>query len=213
MSIVAYYARLTPLDLDALRADPERFWRLPPMPWDLVQDCGPAASECHYADKDWQVLSWLCSEGGRAEERDTAVRYRALSNPAPRDADAFSTALRREAEALGFQYVDPGTLPPDPVLRALKGSREAEGSTIPHLGLHATVFTPADVRLLSVALDALDETWLGARFDVHEMRVLDFPADCEETELDEFFLPQLARIKALYGRAARAGQNVVVVMS
>jgi hypothetical protein len=217
MGVVAYYARMNESDVNALKLDPEQYWQLDEMPWDLTKAVDSGASECLYIDKDWQVLSWLCSARGRAEERyqaalvqmDLRVNDEGLSG-----AGEFKAALAREAEAMGFPYVDPRELPADPVLKAIQGRRHGDdGPTVSNLGLAASAFSPQEVQLLATALNGLDEAWLRERFDVGEMEALALPSDCEATELDEFYLPQLERLRALYNRAASAGQHVVVVRS
>ena len=114
---------------------------------------------------------------------------------------------------MGFPYVDPNKLSLDPALGAIQGRSDDAGPTIPNLGVSATSFSPSEVQKLAAALNALEDAWLRERLDVREMEVLGLPADYEETELDEFYLPQLARVRALYNRATKAGQHVVVVMS
>lgn len=211
MSVVASYARVSEADLSALEVDPDRFWQLSEMDWSLAKAADAGASERLYIDKDWQVLSWLCSDVGRAEERYQA----ALMNVDPSiGADGFKMALAQEVEAMGYEYVDPRDLPNDPVLTALQGRREGDdGATIRNLGMAAAAFRPDEVVALAAALNGLEEAWLRARFDVAEMDALAMPADCEPSELDEFYLPQIERLKALYARAAQAGQHVVVVIS
>lgn len=212
MSIVAYYARVADADLKSLREDPERYWKLQEMPWDLSDKVGPSGSEVLYLDKDWQVLSWLCSDLGRAEERRQAALMSV--DLGVHDKVAFKAELKKGVEALGLSYVDPDTLPLDPVLTAIQGRREGdEGEAIADLGLAAVVFVPSEVRSLLSSLEALDEDALRERFDIDEMEALALPTDGEETELDEFVLPQLRRLKTLYSRAAAAGQHVVLVMS
>ena len=132
----------------------------------------------------------------------------------PSGAGESETSLAREFEAMALPYVDPSELPSDPVLMAIQGRREGDGGlTIADLGLAASAFNPHDVQLLATALNGIEEVWLRERFDTGEMKTLDLPGDCEATELDEFYLPQLERLKALYNRAASAGQHVVVVIS
>lgn len=93
MSVVASYARVSQADLEALKADPERFWRLGEMDRDLAKAADVSVSERLDIDKDWLVLSWLCSDVRRAEERYQA----ALMNVDPSlDGDRFKTALTQE---------------------------------------------------------------------------------------------------------------------
>ena len=212
MSVVAYYARVGEPDLSVLRSDPEKFWDLGEMSWDLTKQVDVRASECLYADKEWQVLSWLCSETGRAEERHQAALMEV--DPSIPDADAFKAALAQQLESMGFSYADPRELAQDPVLTAIQGRREGdEGATIADLGLGAAVFNPQEVHRLAAALNGLDEGWVRERFDIEEMEALSMGGDYEETELDEFYLPALKRLQTLYNRAANAGQHVLVVMS
>ena len=211
MSVIASYARVSQADLEALKADPERFWRLREMDRDLGNAANVEASERLDIDKDWVVLSWLCSDVGRAEERYQA----ALMNvDTSLDDDRFKTALAREAAAMGFEYIDPRDLPDEPLLTALQGRREGDcGPTVSGLGMAAADLQPDEVVVLAAALSKLEEAWLRARFDIDEIVMLGLPADGEASELDEFYLPQLERLQALYARAAQAGQHVVVVIS
>lgn len=212
MGVVAYYARVNEADLETLRRDPEQFWKLSEMPWDLATTHDAAASERLYVDKDWQVLSWLCSDMGRAEERYSAALMDV--DMSIEDPEAFKTAIAKQVEAMGFQYIDPREMPNDPVLSAMQGRRDGgDGKALGELGLGSAVFTPTEAGHLASALGNLSESWLRERFDVAEMEALCLPADCEESELDEFYLPQLTRIQTLYNRAAAVGQHVVVVMS
>ncbi|MBP7704308.1 MAG: DUF1877 family protein [Caulobacter sp.] len=215
MSTVASYARMKADEVAALTRDPEQYWRLDEMPHDLSVSADVGASERLEIDKDWQVLSWLCSPLGRVEERQqaglVAMDYQTLDNR--NEPGVFQAALAKAVEKLGFRYLDPGELSEDPILKALQGRRAGdEGPSIADLGLAAAAFAPEEVRALAAALNSLEEDWLRERFDVREMETLGLPSDYEETELDEFYLPQLERLKALYNRAAAAGQHVVVVI-
>jgi hypothetical protein len=98
------------------------------------------------------------------------------------------------------------------VLNAIQG-RQREDQRITDLGLSAAVFAPDEVDSLLSALNGISESNLRAGFDVKEIEVLQLPGDWEESELDEFYLPQLNRIRTLYSRAASARQRVIVVMS
>ncbi len=213
MSVVAYYARVNDTDLNAVKSDPEKFWGLNEMSWDLTKTADIGTSECLYVDKDWQVLSWLCSETGRAEERHQAALMGV--DPSIRGVDALKAALSQQLESMGCKYVDLDGLPQDPVLTAIQGRREGDaGPTIADLGLGAAaVFDPNEVKRLAAALNDLDEAWLRGRFDVAEMEALCMGGDYEATELDEFYLPQLKRLQTLYNRAVNARQHVVVVIS
>src|SRR5690606_2169026 len=101
--------------------------------------------------------------------------------------DAFKAALAREVAAMGLVWVDPDSLPIDPVLAAIQGRREqSQSADIADFGLHATVFTPDEVQTLSSALNAIDLDQLRERFDVREIEALGLGGDWEESELDEF---------------------------
>lgn len=217
MGMVAYYARVSREELELLKSNPDDFWQLPEMSWNLDDAVEPAASECLYIDKDWLILSWLCSPVGRAEERNQTALMRASTrraNGEPLEGEAFTAAMIEESEALGFTYTDASTLPDDPVLTAIQGRRQGDdGATIADLGAVASAFDPQEVSKLASALNALRTTELRENFDVAEMDQLGLPTDGEESELDEFLLPQVERVKALYNRALAAGQFVVVVIS
>jgi hypothetical protein len=90
---------------------------------------------------------------------------------------------------------------------------EDGGETIEGLGLGACVFSPSEVADLAKALGRLDETWLRNRYDIEEFVALNLPGDGESSEFDEFYLPTLKRLTALYDRAAEQNQHLVVVMS
>jgi hypothetical protein len=89
-----------------------------------------------FADKDWQVLSWLCSTVGRAEERQQAAL--ALMDNFYLEGGAFKRAIAGKAEAMGYAWVDPNSLPDDPVLNALQGRRSGDkGPVLADLGFGA----------------------------------------------------------------------------
>jgi hypothetical protein len=226
MGMAAYYARLSTDQVEVLTRDPGLFWTRPEMPEGGV--AGGAArlwvdmawqdtSQLLYLDKDWQILSWLCSLLGNVEERNQAAFMRVIErkeNGEDLSAEsAFKAALAEETVALGFPYLDPDSLPADPVLTAIQGRREGDdGARIADLGMAASVFNPDEVKMLSAALAGIDETAMRYRFDIEEMEILDLPGDWQETDFDEFYFPQLQHLRALYSRAAEAGQYVVVVI-
>lgn len=213
MSMVAYYARMSSTDLVLLRADVDGFWKLPEMPWDLSDRIGPDGAETLYIDKDWKVLSWLCSETGRAEQRNETAHFSALRSRDGGDSEELAVSLARAAEKLGFSYVNPRDLPDDPLLAAIQGHRTGdEKATIAGLGLAAVVFDPTEVNSLSSALNRVNEAALREHFEVDEMMLHDLPIE-EPTDFEEFCLPAFERLKTLYARASNAGQHVVVVIS
>jgi hypothetical protein len=211
MSVIASYARVGAEDLERIRAKPDVFWQIAEMPWD-GSATAPEASERLELDKMWEGLSWLCSPLGRAEAHHMAAVMNI--DIGIEGKEAFKTALAKEVSAMGLSWVDPDTLPADPVLAAIQGRKgENQTSDIAEFGLHACVFSPAEVQELSSALNAINLDQLRDRFDVREIEALSLPGDWEESELDEFYLPSLARLKNLYANAAEGGQHVVVVMS
>lgn len=212
MGITASYARVRTADLEGIRTDPEHYWSLEEMAWDLSDKVGPAGSERLYADKDWETLSWLCSPLGRAEAHHQAVVINV--DLGIKDHKAFKEAVAAEVAAMGLVYVDPDTLLDDPILTAFQGRRGADQTAdIAELGLHASVFNPEEARTLLLALNSVEEDDLRQRFNVAEIEALQLPGDWQESELDEFYLPALNRIRTLYARAVAAGQHVVVVIS
>lgn len=216
MSLRASYARLTKADAEALRADPALFRKIPRMPFDLSDNPTPNDSEWLNLDREWLSLSFLCSAVGRAEERNNAAFDRVMDCKASGEdlsADgALRAALVREAEKLGYTYVDPEELADDPVLNAIQGRRgEDEGDIIENLGGGATLFSPAEVVALAEALANINEADMRDAFDIEEMEALYIPNDGDESDLEEFLLPQLRALQTLYERAARAEQYVVVV--
>jgi hypothetical protein len=211
MSVIASYARVRTSDLERIRADPEAFWEIDEMPWDL-SETDPQNSEGLELDKMWDNLSWLCSPLGRAEAHHMAALVRmGIGN---KDKHAVKAALAREVAAMGLTWVDPDSLPDDLVLSAIQGRRgENQTADIAELGLNASVFTPEEVASLSSALNTIDLDELRGRFDVREIETLRLGGNWEESELDEFYLPSFFRLRTLYSRAATAGQHVIVVMS
>lgn len=216
MSLRASYARLTKADAEALRADPGLFRKIPRMPFDLSENPTPDGSEWLNLDREWLSLSFLCSAVGRAEERNNAAFDRVMdckANGEDLSAEgAFKAALEREAKKLGYTYVDPEELADDPVLNAIQGRRgEDEGDIIENLGGGATLFSPAEVVALAEALANVKEADMRDAFDIEEMEALYVPNDGDESDIEEFLLPQLRALQTLYARAARAEQCVVVV--
>jgi hypothetical protein len=211
MSVIASYARVSTSDLERIRLEPDDFWYIEEMPWDL-RETDPQNSERLEIDKMWDNLSWLCSPLGRAEAHHMAALVRV--DMGIKDKDAFKAALAREVASMGLAWVDPDTLPDDPVLSAIQGRRgENQTADIADFGLNASVFTPEEVVNLSSALNAIDLDELRKRYDVREIEALRLGGDWEQSELEEFYLPTLNRLRTLYTRAASAGQNVIVVMS
>jgi hypothetical protein len=216
MSLRASYARLAKADAEALRADPELFRKIPRMPFDLSDNPNPHGSEWLNLDREWLSLSFLCSAVGRAEERNNAAFDRVMDCKASGEdlsADgAFKAALVREAEKLGYTYVDPEELADDPVLHAIQGRRgEDEGDVIENLGGGATLFSPTEVAALAEALANVRQADMRDAFDIEEMEALFIPNDGAESDLEAFVLPQLRALQTLYARAARAEQYVVVM--
>lgn len=211
MGIVASYARANPPEVERIRERPDAFWEIQEMPWDLSK-LVPAASERLEIDKMWENLSWLCSPLGRAEAHHMAALIHV--DIGIKDKGAFKAALAKQVAAMGLTWVDPDTLPDDPVLSAIQGRRgENQAADIPDFGLHASVFAPEEVVELSSALDALHLNEMRDRFDVREIEAIQLGGDWEESELDEFYLPMFDRLKTFYSRAAAARQHVIVVMS
>lgn len=211
MGITASYARVSSSDLDGIRAEPDEFWEVEEMSWDL-SETAPKISERLELDKMWDNLSWLCSPLGRAEAHQMAALVRIGTRIKAKD--EFKAALAKEVARMGLIWVDPDTLPDDPILSAIQGRRgNDQKSDIPDCGLHASIFTPAEVENLYSALSALNLDDLRKRFVVREIEALQLAGDWEEYELEKFYLPAFQRLKTLYGRAARAGQHVIVVMA
>jgi Domain of unknown function (DUF1877) len=211
MGVVAYYARVNEADLDTLRRDPEQFWELSEMSWDVADPFDQQASEYLSVDKDYEVLSWLCSDSGRAHARYSQALIRV--DVSVEDRAVFTAAVIKQHEAMGFEYTHHRDIPDDPVLDAIQGrNRGDDGKAIAGLGLASALFNPEESKELAAALNNLDETWLRGRFDVAEMEEFCMPSDYEESEFDELYLPQLKRLQALYNRAVAAGQHVIVAM-
>jgi hypothetical protein len=216
MSTRASYARLTQADAEALRENPELFRKLRRMSFDPNENPAPDESEWLNLDREWLTLSWLCSAVGRAEERNEVALAEVLACKADGEdlsADgAFKAALTREAQRLGFSYIDPADMADDPVLSAIQGRRARdEGETIENLGMSAALFSPAEVRALANALASIQEDDMREVFDIEEMEMLGLPNDGEDSDFEEFYLPQLRRLQTLYARAVQAEQFIAVV--
>jgi Domain of unknown function (DUF1877) len=215
MGVVASYARMDAEDVEELHDDPDVFWELQER-WTSANQPDADALTFLYLDKDWENLSWLCSALGRVEARNEAafirVSERKFGGEDFSAAGSFQAALSEESEAMGFRYVDPDSLPDDPVLKAIQGRRKGDvGPMIDGLGT-ASVWRPEEVRMLAQALDRVSESEMRERFDVGEMEVLGLPGDGEMSDLEDFILPQFRRLRALYNRAAQDDQCVVVVL-
>src|SRR5690242_8635860 len=120
MGITASYARVNQADLEAIRAEPDDFWEVDEMPWDL-SEAALHKSERLEIDKMWDNLSWLCSPLGRAEAHQMAASVRV--GVGIKGKDAYKAALAQEVARMGLTWIDPETLPDDPILSAIQGRR------------------------------------------------------------------------------------------
>lgn len=211
MSIVSYHARVDESLLDALPTNPDLFRTLP-------EKAGPAEAELLYIDKDWWALSWLLSAKAREEQKHEAVIFavaRHESDAENRDKAAWEAAKAREAAKLGVELVDTQLMPDDPALIAIqgRGPRDARLAEVSYYGGRA--IPPAEVASLSAALNRITAADLRAQFDPRTMEDLGVAGilwtEEEPDVLDTILIPIFDSLKALYDRAARAGQYVLVV--
>lgn len=211
MSIVSYHARVDERVLAALPTNPDLFWELP-------KKAGPAEVESFYIDKDWSALSWLLSAKKREEQKYDAVQFalaRRKIDVEKRDNETWHAAMAREASKLGFELVETEGMPDDPALIAIEG-RGPSDARLAGIGYGGRVFVPTEVAALSAALDRITEADMRAHFDPKAMEEFDVAGlpwtDEEEADsLDKILIPIFNGLKAFYGRAARAGQYMLVV--
>lgn len=195
MSVVVYYARLSPEQLERLANSPERARSL----------ILAGGSESHpdfpdlgrlYLDRAYEPVAWLLSPLARAE----ADHMRRLGeNPnEPRE------AARGRVAAID-------AMPIDPAYEALHGSRSYVDDRFA-IGLGSpAVFPVAKVRALSAALDEIWRADLERGFDREEM-IRDGMRYCDEDDImDEYILPEFKRLQVFY-RAAAANNQVVMVV-
>ncbi|HLG90139.1 MAG TPA: DUF1877 family protein [Alphaproteobacteria bacterium] len=210
MSIVSYHARVDGSLLGALQTDPDLFCALP-------RNAGPAEAELLFIDKDWQALSWLLSAKAREEQKHEAVQFalmRRKDGAEKPDKLAWEAAKAREASELGIELVDTKLMPDDPALIAIEG-RGPRDARLAELGYGGRVFVPTEVANLTAALDRITEADMRAHFDPQAMEDFDVAGilwtEEEPDVLDAILIPIFNGLKAFYGRAARAGQYVLVV--
>jgi hypothetical protein len=210
MSIVSYHARVGEGFLEALRTNPDLFWELP-------QKAGPAEEELLFIDKDWRALSWLLSAKAREEQKHEAVQFAVMRSErgvAKSDRLPWGDARAQEASKRGIELVDTDLMPDDTALLAIEG-RGPRDERLAEIGYGGRVFTPAEVANLAAALDPITEDEMRVTFDPRAMEDFDVAGilwtEEEPDVLDAILIPIFNRLKAFYGRAARAGQYVLVV--
>ena len=210
MSIVSYHARVGESLLEALQTDPDLFWRLP-------KSADPAEAELLFIDKDWRALSWLLSAKAREEQKHDAVQFalmRSKRGAEKPDNLAWGAAKAREASKLGVDLVDTKLMPDDPALIAIEG-RGPRDARLAELGYGDRAFVPTEVANLAAALDRITEADMRAHFDPQAMEAFDVAGILWTEEdpdvLDAILIPIFNSLKSFYGRAARAGQYVLVV--
>jgi hypothetical protein len=212
MSVVSYHARVTEGFLEALRTNPDLFWELP-------KNTGPAEEELLFIDKDWMAISWLLSPKAREEQKHEAAMF-AVSRRERRgeklEGPAWRAAKAEEAAKLGVELVDTKLMPDDPALTAIQG-RGPIDERLANVGYGGRVFTPTEVADLTAALDHITETDVRANYDPRVMEDFDVAGilwtEEEPDVLETILVPIFIGLKAFYGRAARAGQYVLVVHS
>jgi hypothetical protein len=210
MSIVSYHARVGESLLEALQTNPDLFWELP-------KNAGPVEAELFFIDKDWRALSWLLSAKAREDQKHEAVGFAIHwreSRGEKRDDVPWEVCKAREASKWGIELVDTDRMPDDPALVAIEG-RGPRDARLAGIGYGGRVFIPKEVADLTAALAPLTEAEMRANFDPQVMEKFDVAGilwtEEEPDVLDTILIPIFNGLMAFYGRAARAGQYVLVV--
>jgi len=210
MSIVSYHARVGESMLGSLQTNPDLFWELP-------RKAGPAEDELLFIDKDWRALSWLLSAKAREEQKhDTVLHAATRSERGIAEADRlpWDVAKAQAASKLGIELVDTQLMPDDTALVAIEG-RGPMDERLAEIGYGGRVFTPLEVAELAAALEHVTEDEMRANFNPRVMEDHDVAGilwtEEEPDVLDTILIRNFNNLKALYGRAALAGQYVLVV--
>jgi len=209
MGIVAYYLDVDAAQLAVLRAKPA-------LVWNIASDPRFAKSSMVEVDKDWEILSWIASPKKRVERCHEAAWNKAFAQDidSRQSRETFMKSVAQSAKELACPP-DDGEV--DPLLKAIEG-RGAENEREPALDFGmgaARVFSPTEVKLLSVSFSKFDLATLRRNFDRKEMARFEVGGMDWETEsdevLDEFLLPSFDKIRDFYQRAARMKHHVLVI--
>jgi hypothetical protein len=212
MSIVAYYARLSPQQRASWAAAPT----------DPVADiAGFPGAEMIDVDRAWTPIAWLVSKRKRLEDRHN---WRVLSDDpafaAPRP--SWSSRVRAlfggkppvRCAAIDASLAEVDAVELDAPLVAVEGRSDVTEARLDFGMGPAAVFDPAAVKALASALAAIDPARLEEHLDPASMdRDEVFPGTWLEDSAElmaEYIHPNFARLRALYERAAGHDQCVVV---
>jgi hypothetical protein len=214
VSIIAYYVHLNAEQMQELRADPQRLWR-------MRDDEQFSGTELFDMDKDWLVIPWLLSPKKREEQQWQTAQTAALMRKdiAPRDAEGFQKAVEEERKRLGVTSDRDMTdgMPDDPVLAAIegRGTKDQRDDAI-NFGMGgARVFLPSEVKSLAEQLSKIEPDELRRHFDRKEMARWNVGGmgwvEEDDSVLDQILIPTFRKFQAFYHRAAQADHYLLVV--
>jgi hypothetical protein len=212
MSIVAYYIRLSPAQLPAALAAPER------LASGEVSVFGDA--QLIDVDRAWDPIAWLVSDCKRAEQAHNARVMESMRQ----ERKLKSAGLLDRAKSLFRRREDSGELvaaaraleklEADAALIGIEGRGPTKEAGIDFGMGPACVFSSKEVSEIAFALRAIDESALRKAADFEEMdRVGVFPDQwLEEGDqiLNEYILPNFRKLQNFYGQAASGGQIVLM---
>jgi hypothetical protein len=212
MSIVAYYARLSPAHLTAAVAVPER----------LASGDVSVFGDAQFIDVDraWDPIAWLVSDCKRAEQAHNARVMESMRE----ERRLKSTNLVDRVKSLFRRREDSGQLvaaaraleklEADAALIGIEGRGPTKEAGIDFGMGPACVFSPKEVAEIASALRGVDESSLRKAADFEEMdRVGVFPDQWMEEGneiLDGYILPNFSKLKNFYEQAA-SGRQIVLM--
>jgi hypothetical protein len=212
MSIVAYYARLSPAQLPQATAAPEA----------LASGDVSAFDGAEFIDVDraWDPIAWLISDYKRAEQAHNSRVMQSMRDERRIKSAGFLSRTKsffgkREASneliaaARALEKIEA-----DVALIGIEGRGSTKEARIDFGMGPACVFSPAEVSEIAAALRAIDDESLRRAVDFEEMdRVGVFPEqwieEGQET-LDEYVIPNFVKLRDFYLQSAEAGQVVVM---
>lgn len=214
MSIVGYYLRLSPEQLDAVGQQPEALLAgsLEHLP----------DAELIDLDRSWEPMAWLVSPCKRAEQREFASAIDEELTPKAEAKPTFFSRLTqwlpisrpREPSTRSVASDEKGKAEPDSLLKAIEGRSDTRDNRIDFGYGAAAIFTVVDVERLHRALEGVNETSLRQQYNAELMdRLHVFPEHWMEegdTLMDEYVLPNLIKLQRFYAEAARSRQAVLI---
>ena len=191
MSIICYYIRCSPAQIEALSDGPEIIFE---------SERWPAGVEVINIDKAYEGLAWLVSPLKRAE---AAHDQRLLNEPDWPDTEARASVANLNS------------MPTDDAYLAIEGRSDETIDAI-KFGLGgAAHFSPERASALSKTISMLSEAQLRAQLDFAEMDEHDvtpgYWVDDGEDNFRSYLLPALQRLQTFYASASANGQAVLVV--